>query len=88
MKADLTLSRRYAWGEISVNLQIQGDRIADVQVFSDAMDETIAERLVSSLTGIPFQLGAITDALQGLAGKAEPEMLADIIDLIKTQEIW
>jgi len=88
MKADLALSRRYAWGEISVNFQIQGDKIADVQVFSDAMDETIAERLVSSLTGILFQLGAITDALRGLEGKVQQEMLADIIDLIKTQEIW
>ena len=88
MKADLSLSRRFDWGEISINLQIQGDSIAEVQVFSDAMDETIAELLVSCLTGVRFRLESIVDVLRGLEGKLEQEALADIIDLIKTQEIW
>ncbi|NLL51536.1 MAG: lipoate--protein ligase [Peptococcaceae bacterium] len=88
MKADLTLNQRYAWGEISIDLQIQGDIIADVQVFSDAMHETIAELMVSCLTGVRFQQGAMVDALRRLEGKVEQEVLDDIIALIKTQEIW
>ncbi|NLM20396.1 MAG: lipoate--protein ligase [Peptococcaceae bacterium] len=85
MEADLTLNQRYVWGEISVNFQIQGDIIADVQVFSDAMHETIAELMVSCLAGIRFQQGAMVDALRRLEGKVEQEMLEDIIALINTQ---
>ena len=88
MKADFAVSHRYSWGDITINLKIQGNVISGVQVFSDAMDESISEVLTAHLIGARFQQKAIIDILRRIEGKLSPEILEDIIVLLKNQEIW
>lgn len=87
MKADYTIDRKFPWGEISILLQLQGKTIEEVQVFSDAMDETIAEVLVACLKGVSFNRDAVVSAVQA-NGKLAPETQNDICELLYNQEIW
>lgn len=88
MKADFTAGSRFAWGGITVMLQISGETVTGAQVFSDAMDESISGVLEACLTGVRFSKETVTGALVGAEGKINTEILGDITTLLKTQEIW
>ncbi len=48
---------RYSWGGIQIQLAVNGGRIAQVQVFSDAMDQELAPALARALEGSPYRAG-------------------------------
>ena len=50
----IAMQRRFSWGEISVNIEIQGGLCSDVKVFTDALDYSLARSLESALTGARF----------------------------------
>ena len=50
----IVIQRRFSWGEISVNIEVQGGLCSDVKVFTDALDYSLAQSLESALTGARF----------------------------------
>ena len=52
----LSFGAKFDWGEISCNLNVASGIIQQCQVFTDAMDWTLAVKLEESLTGCRFTL--------------------------------
>ena len=70
---------RFLWG--GVELQICADRgvITDAKVYTDAMDDGLADKLKAALIGCPLRKEAIRQALQDTV---EQDKQADLIELI------
>lgn len=78
-------SRRFAWGEVCIRLQVNEGRIQDAAVFSDAMDHAFAAELAACLTGCRFESGEMARAAErvtALSGPGEKEMQEDIAELL------
>lgn len=61
--ADTIVEDRFDWGEISIHLQIEKNKIKQVEVYSDAMDAFIAQRLKENLEDELFTINALTNAI-------------------------
>ena len=70
---------RFPWG--GIELQIRADRgvITDAKVYTDAMDDGLADKLKAALIGCPLRKEAIRQALQDTV---EQDKQADLIELI------
>ena len=75
----LRCEQRFPWG--GVELQICADRgvITDAKVYTDAMDDGLADKLKVALIGCPLRKEAIRQALQDTD---EQDKRADLIELI------
>ena len=88
MEADYTMERRFPWGEVSILLKLKGNTVADVRVYSDALEGELAETIISCLTGAAFERDELMQAVAQAQEKLSPEIQQDIICLIKNQELW
>ncbi len=71
---------RFLWG--GIELQIRADRgvITDAKVYTDAMDDGLADKLKAALTGCSLQIDAIAQTLR--ESDVEQDKRADLIELI------
>ena len=88
MQADYSFGRRFSWGEVEFCFHIQGESIADVRVYSDAMDAEVMGVFAHNLRGVPFRAKAILEAVSAATEEAGPAMIVDIHSLINDQDIW
>ncbi|MCL2166247.1 MAG: lipoate--protein ligase [Clostridiales bacterium] len=88
MQADYSFGRRFSWGEVEFLFRIRGESIADVRIFSDAMDAEVMGLFADNLRGVPFRAQAVHEAVSAAAEEAGPAMIADIHALINDQDIW
>jgi lipoate-protein ligase A len=88
MKADYTFSGSFPWGEIEINLQILGDKISDVKVFTDSLDIDISDVLSKYLTGVTFRGENILTAVAKAGKETIEEVAYDLKALFESQEIW
>ncbi len=58
-----TLENRFSFGSVQLQLQVESGVIRNLQVFTDAMDASLPEKLSQALIGCPFQSDAMTKAL-------------------------
>lgn len=59
------LSRRFDWGGVELCLRVEANRVTDVQVWTDAMEPELPERLREKLLGVRFTNSALAQALFG-----------------------
>ena len=50
-----SFTRRFAWGEVTLNLHVAEDRIESVTLFTDSLDTTLAERVETLLVGVRYE---------------------------------
>ena len=55
----LTCEKRFDWGGIQINLNVKHGVITDAQIFSDAMDHTLSDKIKTALLNRPFEKDAI-----------------------------
>lgn len=48
-----TVTRRFEWGEVTINYETKGDRAVSVEVFSDALDTELPSKLRQTLLETP-----------------------------------
>ena len=72
---DVSIGERFPWGEIDLQLTCREGRVSGVNVFTDAMDETLAERLQANLIGAYYTAQALADRIERIADM--PEGFAD-----------
>lgn len=48
-----TINHRFEWGEVTINYETKGDRAVSVEVFSDALDTVLPQRLKEMLLATP-----------------------------------
>lgn len=76
---DATLSRRFDWGGVTLELNLAGGRVTSARAYSDAMDEAMIERVAPALTGVKYENTALADALRRL-DHPQARQLADWIE--------
>lgn len=57
------LTRKFDWGELSIQLQVAGGRIADAAVYSDSLKPGIMNALPDYLSGVRYEKESICNAL-------------------------
>lgn len=78
-------SRRFPWGGIALQLQLSSGHIETAQIFTDAMDWTLGETAEKALTGCPFTLTAMCNAVKNAFG--DTEVSQDICTMLSQQDI-
>ena len=87
-QADLCLEKRFAWGEIQAQLQLQSQRICACRLYTDAMDAAAITELEALLHDCPLTSQALQErALSAIPHHPLiPECIAWISQEIEGQE--
>lgn len=82
------ISKRFLWGDINMKLHVEGGKIKDVVVYSDAIIQKPIESIAPVLSGVNFDKAKIIQALEGLSfdEAVQQEMLKEICALVNEQE--
>jgi len=65
-EGDLTLATRFAWGGVEVNASVEKGVLRGVCVFTDAMDETLSQKLSERLEGCPYSGARLAECARAL----------------------
>lgn len=64
---DLELDPRFEWGGVQLLLTLREGLVEKLEVYSDAMDPELAQKIREALTGCRFESRALHDALAGIS---------------------
>ena len=78
-------AKRFAWGEVTVELAVENGCIADAAVWSDAMDAEFAAPLAQALRGCRFAVDALCERVQSV-GECR-DYSGDLCTLLREQDI-
>ncbi|NMA22679.1 MAG: lipoate--protein ligase [Spirochaetales bacterium] len=70
------IEHRFDWGEVTMQLQVEESVIADVHIYTDALDTSIVERTTLLLAGIPYTAEAALDRSERTDDGPTKELLA------------
>ena len=73
---------RFPWGGVELQLQVENGIIRSARAYTDAMDETLAPRLETALTGCILRLGPLHHAVAAI--RLPPEQEAALLSLLRT----
>ncbi|MDN5620007.1 MAG: lipoate--protein ligase [Psychrobacter sp.] len=76
------IETRFDWGMMDVHMDVKQAVIAEVVIFSDALNVELIELLKETLTGIKYNKHEIKNALAELVN-AQPELAAQVSDFEK-----
>lgn len=82
-------SNRFSWGDLTMMLEIQNGRIADLLLYSDAIDSELVPKLGKTLEGCRFiqeEIAKLTGTMEG-KDELQSRMLRDIHDWIFSLEL-
>lgn len=79
-------SRRFDWGQISLNFYVQEGRVEDIIVYTDALKPAIADEIPKYLKGLKYKKDVICTELGLFWSEEEVEnkMMKDIIEWLKS----
>ena len=77
----LSVEDRFPWGGIEIQLDVNEGVIQRTKVYTDAMDETLAERLERRLIGSAFRREALDECVQG--ADLSDRQIADLRALLR-----
>jgi lipoate-protein ligase A len=81
---DLSLQKRFVWGEIDMGLSVEEGKITDAVIYSDAMDTSIIEALKQLLPGLPFKFEAVKEQITHIISPKSAEIAEDLIDWLES----
>nr|WP_294468638.1 lipoate--protein ligase [uncultured Sellimonas sp.] len=82
------ITRKFPWGEVTIQLQVENGKIKETAVYSDALKTGLIEVLPNYLKGVRFSSRSICIEL-GLYWSEDPEeeqMMNDLIEWMKEEE--
>ena len=86
-EADFTyaLSRRFFWGEITIQFRVSAGQVEEAAVYTDAMDVFYAQRVQQAWKGLPFTCGSLCAAVKALPmeDQEQAQMSRDIRSLLE-----
>lgn len=68
-------SHRFSWGEVQLQLMVDGGMVTDVQVYCDALDAGLAAEMMVCLKGCPFRRSELSRALCSCTAYGERAVL-------------
>lgn len=81
---DVSLQKRFNWGEIDMGLSVEEGKITDAVIYSDAMDTSLIGALKDLLPGLPFKFDAIKTAVTDKISPQSEAIAKDIINWLET----
>lgn len=83
------ITHRFTWGEIQIQLALDGGRISRAQAYSDAMDFDFAQRLPQALEGCRFTARELAEAVRRIpvSEEAARMMREDVSGFLLEQSI-
>lgn len=81
----VSLGKRFAWGEIEINLNLSHGKIAEIKVFTDSLDFSLAKKTEKALLGAEFDISTIDRHLKKVLDK---NICNDILSLIKETLVY
>ena len=78
---DVTWEDRFPWGGIEINLRVTEGRVAEAKVYTDAMDESLADQIEKALFDCLFTTAQLSAAM------ADLPYGADLRQLVEKQEL-
>ena len=85
LPCSFSCEERFSWGGLLIEMQVTDGMVQTVQVFSDAMDWQLPQKLESALSGCRFTKQAMTQAV--LSGFGQGQTAEDICCLLEKQDI-
>ena len=85
MPASFACESRFPWGGIQLQLRIEKGVVAELEVYSDAMEWNIADALRQALRGCPFSQEQLQQAVR--SADLPVQIRQDLCQLIETQNI-
>lgn len=80
---DCEIERRFIWGGVQILLTLSAGRVDAAQVYTDAIDAELPEKIRRRLLGVPFGARALSEAL---AASEEPP-LRELAEYMKALEL-
>ena len=77
---DATLSRRFPWGGVTLELSLREGAVTDSRAWSDAMDEELIGRLAPALRGAKYRNDALAAAVRALGHPQADELAAWLLE--------
>ena len=77
-KFDYEIRHRFQWGGVQLHLRLRSSRVESLDVYTDANDIRIADKITASLKGAEFGAGPLSEALKR-SGDSQLEDLAEYI---------
>ena len=71
-----SFTHRFAWGEVTLHVQVVKGVITEVKLYTDALDTSLAERAAKALTGVAYDM----DAIDGVRKQIEQADLASLLE--------
>lgn len=89
IKFQHTIGQRFAWGDISLEIQVSEGRIQAVNAYSDSMDYRFIEQLPGFLAGCPYAYPAIQERIAAIPVQdpLSQQMQADVLRLFSEKTI-
>lgn len=86
---DYTCAQRFLWGDLTLDLKVEGGKISDAQIHSDGMDIDFFAIFPVNLIGKAFSSSEMSEVVAQMKCKNEiqKEMQRDIVDFLKSQEV-
>ena len=76
MAFDATLSNRFSWGGVTLEMSLRHGVVAEARVYSAAMDEAMVARLAPALIGAHYRNAELAGALRGIGDPQADELAA------------
>ena len=88
-KFDLTLSNRFCWGGVELGMSFKDGNISNCKIYSDSLAVDLVEKISNTITGLPLDMGVITDAITSIvvADKQEEEIKRDLSIWLSNQSL-
>lgn len=82
-RSTVTATRRFGWGGVELGLRVQQGAIAQVNLYTDALEQQLAPELQAALTGVRFAPETVAQALQQAAATSElpADRFGDVAEL-------
>ncbi len=85
-EASFLMEERFNWGEISIGLELSGDRVREVSVYTDAMEEELAPLLEEALKGCRFTKDELAEGIFAIT-KDYKTIAGDLRQLVLSQDL-
>lgn len=78
---DISIYRRFLWGDIQLNLSLTNSYIDKVKIYSDAMDSHLIHSITTSLIHCPFRINDIINCIKNASSNKSDESIIQDISL-------
>lgn len=75
---DVSYQTRFPWGGVDVGLMVDGGRVKEARIYSDAMDADLIDAMAQCLVGVIFSRAQLSDALMQLSEQKQSQEAADV----------